>query len=155
MAAPRIYGPEHEDLVLAEIASGKTLTAVCAMKGMPGRCTVTRWLKENEDFADRYEEACQLGFDAMADETLAIADTEPEKATGPQGTRVDSGYVAWQKLRVDTRLKILERRCPDRYAPGAKVSVGNKEGETLKVEGGVDTAALTVQLAAALRAAKE
>lgn len=153
--APRKYNQTHEDLVLTALASGQTLTSICRKPGYPSRETILKWKREDPDFAERLEHARQLGFDAMADAVLDIADQQPEYAVGPQGKRIDAGHIAWQKLRTDMRLKVLERVCPERYAPGSKVSVGNKEGETLKVEGGVDTAALTLQLAAALRAAKD
>jgi hypothetical protein len=63
--------------------------------------------------------------------------------------------VAWQKLRTDLRLKTIAHLDPAHYGDKQQVSLANKEGESLKVEGGVDTVALTLQLAAALRAAKE
>ncbi len=151
MAAPITFSEEHKDRVLTGIASGKTLSALCREPGMPSRLTIVRWRKQDPDFAAEYDEARRIGAEALADEIIDIGEQTPDRVNG----RVDAGFVAWQKLRTDLRLKTIAHLDPSRYGDKQQVSIGNKEGEALKVEGGVDTAALTVQLAAALRAAKE
>jgi hypothetical protein len=150
MAAPTTRTEEIEDMILTRIASGQTLSSLCRVKGMPARITIMRWRKQDEEFAARYDDARKMGAEALADEIIDIADQPPERAAG----RIDAGYVAWQKLRTDLRLKTIAHLDPSRYGDKQQLSIGNREGEALKVEGGVDTAALTVQLAAALRAAK-
>ncbi len=150
MAAPTVRAEEIEDLILTGIASGKTLSALCRERGMPSRLTIMRWRKTDPAFAEAYEEARKIGAEALADEILDIGEQTPERVNG----RIDAGFVAWQKLRTDLRLKTIAHLDPSRYGDKQQVSIGNKDGEALKVEGGVDTAALTVQLAAALRAAK-
>jgi hypothetical protein len=141
---------EQKDLILAGLAAGRTLASICREKGMPGYAAVRYWLETDEEFEQAYYKARDIGYDARADEVLDIVDQPPAKVLG----KIDAGHVAWQKLRADMRLKNLERVCPSRYAPRANVSVGNADDKPLKVEGGVDTAALTLQLAAALRGAK-
>jgi hypothetical protein len=150
MAAHSVRTEEIEDIILTAIASGRTLSSLCRDKGMPSRLTIMNWRKSDPDFAAQYDEARKIGAEALADEIIDIGEQKPERANG----RIDPGFVAWQKLRTDLRLKTIAHLDPSRYGDKQQVSVGNKEGETLKVEGGVDTAALTVQLAAALRAAK-
>lgn len=150
MAAHSVRTEEIEDIILTAIASGRTLSSLCRDKGMPSRLTIMNWRKSDPEFAAQYDEARKIGAEALADEIIDIGEQKPERANG----RIDPGFVAWQKLRTDLRLKTIAHLDPSRYGDKQQVSVGNKEGETLKVEGGVDTAALTVQLAAALRAAK-
>jgi hypothetical protein len=151
MAAPLTFDETHKDRILTGIASGKTLSALCREPGMPSRLTVVRWRKTDPDFAAEYDEARKIGAEALSDEIIDIGEQTPDRVNG----RIDAGFVAWQKLRTDLRLKTIAHLDPTRYGDKQQVSIGNKEGEALKVEGGVDTAALTVQLAAALRAAKE
>lgn len=151
MPAPRTFDETHKDRVLTGIASGRTLSALCREPGMPSRLTIVRWRKEDPDFAAQYEEARKVGAEALADEIIDIGEQPVERVNG----RIDAGFVVWQKLRTDLRLKTIGHLDPARYGDKQQVSIGNKDGETLKVEGGVDTAALTLQLAAALRAAKQ
>lgn len=140
-----------EDRILTGLALGKTLSALCREKGMPSYVAVTNWIKADPDFSRRVAEARDVGYDAAADAVLDIADEKPPMVQTKDGERLDAGYVAWQRLRGDMRMKLLERRCPERYGAKTQVDVGNKDGQPLKVEGGVDTAALTLKLAAMLR----
>jgi hypothetical protein len=145
---------EIEDQILSQLAAGKTLTAICEQKGMPCADTVRRRRLRDPEFATRYDEAVDLGRDAVFDQIELIADERPERIDMPNGSRIDAGYVAWQRLRAEIRLKKLERS-HGRFAPHAKNILANADGQSFKVDGGVDTAALTAQLAAALRANKE
>jgi hypothetical protein len=141
-----------EDLILAGLREGETLTAICLRQGMPTRLAVYNWIEADPDFAGRVAQARQMGFDHIAESTLAIIDERPERAVTKDGTRVDSGFVAWQKNRADHRLKLLAKWDPKRYGDKQDVSVGNREGETFKTE--VDSGALAVELAKAMRAMK-
>jgi hypothetical protein len=100
------------------------------------------WIETDADLAAQVARARELGFDAIAEDVFDIAD----------GTRAISEHVQLSKMRIDTRLKLLACWNPKKYGSKATVDVGNKEGETLKVDNGVDTVALTLQLAEALRA---
>ena len=144
---------EQKDLILSGLAAGRTLVSICRERGMPSVAVVNAWCEKDEEFDLAYKKARQIGYDVRAEEVLEIVDQEPERVVGKEGSKIDAGYVAWQRLRADMRLKNLERVCPERYAVGTKVSIGNTDDKPLKVEG-VDTAALTLQLAAALRGAK-
>jgi hypothetical protein len=107
----------------------------------PHASTVYVWLDRFPDFADKYVRAREAATEDMLEDILEIAD---QKGLDPQEKRV----------RIDTRKWVMGRLKPKKYGDKQQLSIGNREGEALKVEGGVDTAALTVQLAAALRAAK-
>lgn len=146
MAAPLTYTDEHKDRVLTGIASGKTLSALCRERGMPSRLVVVRWRKEDPEFAAAYEEARKIGAEALADEIIDIGEQTPERVND----RVDTGFVAWQKLRVDLRLKTIAHLDPTRYGDKQQVSIGNTDDKPFKTEG-VDTAALTAELAAIIR----
>ena len=54
-------------------------------------------------FSERFAQARSVGMDAIAEETLEMADALPERAYG----KVDNGHVAWMRNRVWTRLRIL------------------------------------------------
>ena len=137
--------PEVIQRLLDGIADGVTLRALCREDGMPNWRTVYDWIEADADLAAQVARARELGFDAIAEDVFDIAD----------GTRAISEHVQLSKMRIDTRLKLLACWNPKKYGSKATVDVGNKEGETLKVDNGVDTVALTLQLAEALRAKGE
>ena len=91
-----------------------------------------------------------MGTDALAEQALALIDAEPARVEG----RIDPGHVQWRRAQVDTRLKLLACWNPKKYGAKTQTTIGNKEGETLKVEGTADTAAIAASLAAAMRDAK-
>lgn len=134
--------PQVIDRLLSGLADGKTLRALCREDEMPNWRTVYDWIEADADLAAQVAHARDLGFDAIAEDVFDIADN----------TRAISEHVQLSKMRIDTRLKLLACWNPKKYGNKQQVDVGNKEGETLKVDSNVDTVALTLQLAEALRA---
>ena len=116
--------PEVIERLLGGIADGKTLRALCREDGMPNWRTVYDWIEADAELAAQVARARELGFDAIAEDVFDIAD----------GTRASSEHVQLSKMRIDTRLKLLACWSPKKYGNKQDVSIGNKEGETLKVE---------------------
>jgi hypothetical protein len=87
-------------------------------------------MRADEGLAVAYAHARDVGADALAEQALELIDAEPARVEG----RVDAGHVAWRRAQVDTRLKLLACWNPKKYGQKQQVDVGNKEGETLKVE---------------------
>jgi hypothetical protein len=151
--------PEIVDEIMESIADGVPLREICRREGMPNWRTVYDWLEADEELAARFARARDIGFDAIAEETLEIADdgtndwTERKRQDGSTDTVLDSEHVQRSKLRIETRLKLLAKWSPKKYGDKQTVEVGNKDGEALKVESNADNAALALQLAEALRVA--
>ena len=103
--------------ICEQISVGTPLQEICRQKGMPAWRTVYDWMAADDDFAANIARARDLGADAIAEETLAIVDSEPER--GNDG-KIDSAWVAHQKLRAEHRLKLLAKWNPKKY--GDKVS---------------------------------
>lgn len=130
--------PEIEERIIDGLANGVALRVLCREDGMPSWRAVYDWINKDEDFASRVAHARDLGFEALAEDILGIAD----------GTRPSSEHVQLSKLRIETRLKLLACWSPKRYGTKQTVDVGNKDGEALKVDATVDNVALTKQLSA-------
>ncbi len=83
--------------------------------------------------------AREVGADAIADETLAIVDAAPERIMNESGTgsRVDPGYVAYTKARVEQRMKLLAKWNPKGY--------GDRLDVDLNVSVALDTAILAAR----------
>ena len=116
--------PEVIERLLEGIADGQTLRALCREEGMPNWRTVYDWIDADAELAARFERAREIGFDAIAEDILTNVDNVV--AIGE--------HIQRSKLQVETRLKLLAKWHPKRYGDKQTVDVGNKEGETLKVE---------------------
>ena len=108
---PDDYAAPHKaikDEICLRIADGETLRSICREEGKPHFTTVYDWLQQDEDFALRFARAREVGHDVIAEDCLSIADGQSPSAD----TQRD-------KLRVDTRLKLLSKWSP-KYAERVK-----------------------------------
>lgn len=101
MARPSDYTQEKAEIICDLIAEGKTLVHICALDDFPHYSTVCRWLSAHEEFRENYARARQVQADYFADETIVIADTEPD----PQVARV----------RIDARKWHASKTAPKKY----------------------------------------
>jgi len=139
MPYPAKITPAVIEEVLSRIAQGETLAALGRELGFHP----TAWAKHvraDEGLAIAYAEARDVGADVIAEDALRIIDEEPlrivevdDEGKTSQG-RIDSAAVAWSKNRAELRLKLLAKWHPKKYGDKQDVNIGNKEGETLKVE---------------------
>lgn len=133
--------PEVEERIIEGLTDGVPLRVLCRQDDIPSWRTVYDWINADPSFASRVAYARDLGFEAIAEDILDIADDTP----------AISEHVQRSKMRIDTRLKLLACWSPKRYGNKQTVDVGNKENETLKIESNAENAALTLHLAEVLR----
>jgi hypothetical protein len=149
MPTPTKRTPKLEAEVLERLALGETLAALGRELGFHAT-TWNDWCARDEALNLAHLRARDTGADALAEQTLALIDAEPARVDG----KIDPGHVQWKRAQVDTRLRLLACWNPRKYGAKTQTTIGNKEGETLKVEGTADTAAIAASLAAAMRDAK-
>lgn len=110
---------DFEQPLLDWIAAGKTVRDFCRQDNHPSNQVVYEWRMNDDEFAERFTRAREIGFDAIAEETVNIIDTEPEFAEswsdGGGSKRRDAAFVQWQKNRVELRLKLLAKWAPKKY----------------------------------------
>jgi hypothetical protein len=106
---------------------------------MPHWTVMYDWLAQDDSLSLRVARAREAGYEALAEEALEIADERPEinelidKKTGEVlNIDLSSAYIAWQRNRVDTRLKLLACWSPAKY--GNKMQVGGDPKNPLKIE---------------------
>jgi len=136
---PSKYTPEIAQEVLNRISTGEPLLQICKDEKMPKRQTFYDWVAKHDSLSVQFARAREEGCEAMADETLVIADERPEvnpiidSKTG-EVIRIDlsSAYIAWQRNRIETRLKLLACWSPAKY--GTKVQMGGDPKNPLKIE---------------------
>ena len=116
--------------ICARIADGEPLRAITREEGMPQWRTVYTWLDEDPEFKARFAGARDIGFDAIAEEALEIANTPCEGVKteyGPMGKKeVHEDMLGHRKLQIETRLKLLAKWSPKKY--GERVDHTSSDG---------------------------
>lgn len=135
---PSTYTEEMGNRICDLLTEGKSLRKICMGDDFPNASTVYVWLDRFPSFAEKYARAREAATEDMLEDILEIADHATLDAQE-------------KRVRIDTRKWVMGRLKPKKYGDKNTVEVGNKEGETLKVEGNADNTALMVQLAEALR----
>lgn len=114
-----MIAPETFDAIMADVIGGSPVrSAIAAASVAPG--TFYRAIDADPQLAERYARAKGAGLEAMADETLAIADDEAI----PEGSR---------RIRVDTRKWLLSKLAPKRYGERLATEVSGPDGGPVKV----------------------
>lgn len=130
MSQPSLYTPELDTEICERIARGEPLRAICRDAHMPSWVTVYAWRKSNPQFAQRLQLARDIGYDAIAEEALEIADTPQEGVrteTGKDGRKtVSEDMLGHRKLQVWTRLQLLAKWAPKKYGDKIDVTTGNE-----------------------------
>jgi len=104
MSRPCEFKQEIADHICSEIASGRSLRAICREdKGMPAQSTIYLWLARMDAFSEQYARAMELRTNALADDILEIADGENEED------------VQRARLRVDARKWLMSKLAPKKY----------------------------------------
>lgn len=98
------------------LAAGEPMRSICRDEHMPQWQTVYRWMANNEEFSNRIARARELGFDAIAEQCIDIADDERHDwVTTKKGVIIDEVAIGRARLQVDTRLKLLAKWSPKKY----------------------------------------
>jgi transposase-like protein len=119
---PTTYTAEVAERILFELSEGRTLADVCRDPGMPAEGTVWQWKNQDrEGFAARYWTARELGYDAIADEILEIADDARRdrivrrRLDGTTFTVANPDNIRHARLRIAARQWLLSKTLPRHY----------------------------------------
>jgi len=121
MGRPSIYTEELAHEICVRLGLGESLRKICLDDGMPSLASVMSWLTKKPEFLEQYTRAREIQAETQFDELIDIVDQPPELShiTNNKGELVevkfDSSYVAWMKLRVDTRKWTAARMAPKKY----------------------------------------
>lgn len=126
--APTTYNSRIALVICTRIAEGESLREIVKTAGMPDRSAVYDWLLRHAEFADQYTRAREEQADTLADEIIAIADESPEtvevrdKEGNVIDVKIDSGYVNYQRQRIEARKWTAMKLRPKKY--GDKLALG-------------------------------
>lgn len=148
---PSKFTEELFQKIIERIADGEPLRQICRDEGMPSYRTFYNWIDEDDKLlksedekvrntslklASRFARARDDGHDAIAEETLKIADDgtndwmEKQDKDGRNiGWQLNGEHVQRSKLRIETRLKLLAKWNPKKYGDKMEVSGPGENGE--------------------------
>jgi hypothetical protein len=121
--------PERIKAIIEGLERGTPLTVICRTIGCDDN-TVRDWMSADAELSGAIARARETGFDALAEQALALIDEEPARVEG----RIDPGHVQWRRAQVDTRLKLLAKWDPKRYGEQSKLALTGADGGAIKHE---------------------
>lgn len=130
---PSDYSVELAARICSELAQGRSLRDVCNDDGMPAESTVRAWaVDDREGFSAHYARAREIGYHAMADELLAIADDGrndwmERRGEEDAGWQANGEHIQRSRLRVDARKWMLSKVLPKIY--GDKQEIDHKSSD--------------------------
>jgi hypothetical protein len=114
--ASSTYCPNKAKLIIEQLSDGIPLRVICRQEGMPAWRTVYDWIAKDENLSAHIARARDLGYDAIAEECIDIADETSGDYVEQDGRMVyNAEHVQRSKLKIETRLKLLAKWNPKKY----------------------------------------
>jgi hypothetical protein len=116
-----VYTQALADEICDRLADGEPLNVICKTPGMPCFKAVLNWVRDEKrapGFGQSYARARSVGYERIADEVLAISDTD---CLGPNGY-VDNAAVQRARLMVESRKWMLSKMLPKIYGDKIELS---------------------------------
>lgn len=131
MGRPSKYDPEIARIICEQLSEGIPLRQICRENdGFPAWRTVYDWMGRDEELSASISRARDIGYDAIAEECLAIADNielgHKQVMTDEGSATTVEDMLGHRKLRIETRLKLLAKFHPTKY--GDKLGLHGVEG---------------------------
>lgn len=126
-----------KEQLVSWLSEGKTLREFCRKEGMPSYRTIYHWEAQDADFASHIAHARIIGHDAIAEDCLQLADNMPLEVFDEGGNkRYDPGSIAWRKMQIETRVKLLAKWNPRKY--GDKTILAGDDKAPVVIEASFD-----------------
>jgi deferrochelatase/peroxidase EfeB len=133
---PSIYTPELADRICELISINNCgLDKICDDNPeLPNQSTIRAWRFTHQDFSAKYLQAKKNQAELYAEETFQIAAEKPYYTVDKGNTKIDAGYVAWQKLNVNLRQWHASKLAPKIYGDQKQVEDLLEDKNRLKQE---------------------
>src|SRR5262249_51840450 len=109
---PTKYSDEWAEAFCREISQGHSVAEICERRDQPSQQSVYTWLRENEDFLERYARAREAQADKYFQEIIEIADAATPQTVNVAGVRADR--------RTLTVARIAAKKCGDNISHNVK-----------------------------------
>jgi len=120
---PSKFTPQLANVILARLAEGESLSAICRDADMPDRQTVLNWLVKDAEFLGRYTRARLAGADV-------IAETALEQAT----VRRSAEDVPSARLAFDARRWYAGKIAPRHWGEKFVAEHSGPDGQPIQTE---------------------
>jgi hypothetical protein len=131
------YSQAIADEICERLAEGEPLRVICRDEHMPAWRTVYEWRQAREEFSARIALAREIGFDAIAEEALMIADTPVDgvktELSDNGKKEVHEDMLGHRKLQIETRLKLLAKWSPKKYGEKVQTELTGAGGGPVQV----------------------
>lgn len=101
-----------EDEILLRLSHGEPLSKICKDEHIPHESTIYNWESIIEGFSEKVTRARERTADHYSHEIIEIAEEMPLcEVPSPDGgttVRVDAAGIQRNKLRIDTRIKLMQ-----------------------------------------------
>lgn len=129
---PTKYTAQIAQYICDEMAKGRSLRDICREEKAPTEGTVRGWvIDDREGFSSQYARARQLQIAALEEDLLEIADVQPGMT---ESGATDSGYVAHQKLKIDTRKWLMSKIAPKKYGEKLDLQHTGSDGNPIEIK---------------------
>ena len=137
---PTKYNEQIAAEICTRIVKGESLRSVCRDEKMPNIDTIYVWIGKHPVFAEQYARARDEQADTLADEIQALSDEAPPMVLGKYGEVIDTGWLQWQKQRIDSRKWVASKLKPKKY--GDRVSLAGDAENPLQTSVQVEASEL-------------
>ena len=111
------------------LEDGLSLLETCRRLGIP-YATVHNWAYLHPDFKEKYARAREIGDDIEFERLTELAMQEPPKA----GKGMDTAWVNWKRLQIDTAKWMLARKRPKKYGEKVQQEISGPEGGPVAIK---------------------
>jgi len=142
---PSKYTPELATEICKRLSEGEPLRQICRDDHMPAWQTIYDWMYRDEALGENgvglsraIARARDLGYDAMAEECLVIADTpkfgQVQHMSDKGSSTTVEDMLGHRKLQIETRLKLLAKFNPKKYGERVQLTGSKEEPVEVHVE---------------------
>lgn len=154
---PSSFSQEIADEICFRLGHSESLRSILRDEHMPSMSMVFRWLADDKykNFREQYTFAREVGLESIADEIMEIADEDPEvteikdRNGNVVDIKIDSGYVAYQRNRIDARKWILSKQLAKKYGDRTVTELTGADGGAIQIDDAERAAKMQAILAAA------
>lgn len=113
--------------IIQSIMDTGNLRKSCEAHGVK-HSTFLEWVAKDDELADQYARAREIGLEAMAHDILDIADDglNDTYVDDKGNTMTDHDVIARSRLRVDSRKWLLSKLLPKKYGDKLDVTSGGE-----------------------------
>jgi len=129
---PKEYNTETLKRICNLIIDGHSLTETARKIGVT-RQAIYKWRKEDDNFAEMYQEALEVRAEGLMDEILQISDDDSRDVIVDEETGRKTGNttaVQRDKLRVTSRNRLMQWLNPKKFSERSNIDI-TSNGESV------------------------